>query len=119
MQMRAIEPLPVTRFNFDAAIERAKALGEELAARRDRVPFRGLEERLLWYDVLPYLSLNRFAERRLLADLTVTALPPNADPSIARGLARADALAAAGKPVEALTEISRVYDAGVKGFAQR
>ena len=119
MQMRAIEPLPVTRFNFDAAIERAQALGEEIAARRDRVPFKGVEERLLWYDALPYLSLNRFAERRLLADLTVTALPPNSDSSIARGLARADTLAAAGKQVEALKEISRVYDAAVKSFEQR
>ena len=119
MQMRALEPLPVTRFNFDAAIERAQGLGEEIAARRYRMPFKGLEERLLWYDALPYLSLNRFGERRLLADLTVTALPPNADPSIARGLARADTLAAAGKQVEALIEIGRVYEAGVKAFEQQ
>lgn len=119
MQMRAIEPLPVTRFNFDTAIERAQELGEEIAARRDRAPFKGLEERLLWYDALPYLGLNRFGERRLLADLIVTSLPPNADPSIARGLARADALAAAGKQVDALIEIGRVYEAGVKAFEQQ
>lgn len=116
MQMRAMEPIPVTRFNFDASIERAQALGEEIAERRDRAPFKNLEERLLWYDALPYLSLNRFGERRLLADLTVAALPPKADPSIACGLARADALAAAGKHVDSLVEISRVYDAGVKAF---
>jgi len=119
MQMRALEPLPVTRFNFDAAIERAQELGEEIAVRRDRAPFKGLEERLLWYDALPYLGLNRFGERRLLADLTVTALPPNADPSIARGLARADALVAAGKQVDALIEIGWVYEAGVKAFEQQ
>jgi hypothetical protein len=119
MQMRALEPLPVTRFNFDAAIERAQALGEEIAARRGRAPFKGLEERLLWYDALPYLGLNRFGERRLLADLTVAALPVNADPSIARGLAQADALAAAGKQFESLLEIGRVYEAGVKAFEQQ
>jgi multimeric flavodoxin WrbA len=116
MQMRAIDPLPVTRFNFDTALERARLLGEEIAERRDRMPFKSLEERLLWYDALPYLGLNRFGERRLLADLTVAALPPKADPSIARGLARADALAAAGKQVDSLAEIGRVYEAGVKAF---
>ncbi len=116
MQMRAREPLPVTRFNFDAAMSRAQALGEEIAARRERLPFKSLEERLLWYDALPYLSLNRFGERRLLADLIVAALPKNADPSIARGLARADSLAAAGKGLDSLIEIGRVYDAGVKAL---
>ena len=116
MQMRAIEPLPVTRFNFDTALQRARVLGEEIAEQRERMPFNGLEERLLWYDGLPYLSLNRVGERRLLADLTVTALTSKADPSIARGLARADALAAAGKQADSLIEIGRVYEAGAKAF---
>ena len=31
MQMRALEPLPVTRFNFDACIQKAGQLGGELA----------------------------------------------------------------------------------------
>ena len=119
MQMRAMEPLPVTRFSFDMAVERAQALGEEIAERRERAPFKNLEERLLWYDALPYLSLDRFGERRLLADLTVTALPPKADPSIARGLAWADALAASGKGVDSLIEIGRVYEAGVKAFEEQ
>jgi multimeric flavodoxin WrbA len=116
MQMRAMEPLPVTRFNFDAAIERAQALGEEIVGRRSRMPFKNLEERLLWYDALPYFSLDRFGERRLLADLMVGALPPKADPSIARGLARADALAAAGKKLDSLVKIGRVYEAADKNF---
>ena len=119
MQMRAMGPLPVTRFNFDTAVERAQGLGEEIAERRQRAPFKSLEERLLWYDALPYLTLNRFGERRLLADLIVAALPPKADPSIARDLARADALAAGGNEVESLTEIGRVYEAGVKAFEEQ
>jgi len=75
-----------------------------------------LEERLLWYDALPYLGLSRAQERRLLADLTVEALKKDSDSPIARGLARADALAAAGRKLDALTEITRVYEAGVKAF---
>jgi NAD(P)H-dependent FMN reductase len=117
MQMRALEPLPATRFNFDAAVQRAGELGSQIAGMaQKRTPFEGLEERLLWYDALPYLGLSRAGERRLLAGLITQALPVSADADISRGLARADALAAAGKELEALTEITRVYEAGVKAF---
>jgi hypothetical protein len=76
MQMRALEPLPVTRFNFGEVLKRAKELGGQIAGMaQQRDPFAGLEERLLWYDALPYLGLSRAEERRLLADLTTAALP--------------------------------------------
>jgi NAD(P)H-dependent FMN reductase len=117
MQMRALEPLPATRFNFGAAVQRAGELGSQIAGMaQQRAPFASLEERLLWYDALPYLGLDRAGERRLLADLTTAALPADADPAVPCGLARADALAAAGRPVESLTEITRVYEAGAKAF---
>jgi hypothetical protein len=49
MQMRALEPLPVNRFNFDARIKKAGQLGSELAGMaQKRAPFGSLEERLLW-----------------------------------------------------------------------
>jgi len=117
LQMRALEPLPVTRFNWSAALERAGELGGRLAGMaRERHRFAGLEDRLLWYDSLPYLGLSRAAERRLLADQTVAALPENAEPAIARGLAYADALAARGESLRSLQEITRTYEAGVKVF---
>jgi multimeric flavodoxin WrbA len=117
MQMRALEPLPATRFNFAAALQRAGEIGGQLAGlTQKRAPFSGQEERLLWYDALPYLGLSRAAERRLVADLTTMALPFNADAAVPSGLARADALAAAGRSMESLTEITRVYEAGVKAF---
>ena len=114
---RALEPLPATRFNFNPALRRAHELGARIAGMaKQRSPFSGLEERLLWYDALPYLSLSRASERRLLADLTTAALPAGSDPKIPFNLARADELAAAGRPLESLTEITRVYEAGVKSF---
>lgn len=120
MQMRAVEPLPATRFNFDTAVERARKLGKQMAAMADqRHPFAGLEERLLWYDALPYLGLSRAAERLLLADLAIQALPSRENAAIAFGLARADELSAAGKPVDSLIEVTRVYEAGVKAFEQQ
>ena len=120
MQMRAIEPLPVTRFNFQESLDRAVALGRIIAEMiPERAPFISLEERLLWYDGLPYLGLNRAAERRLLADLTTLAQPADADPETARGLVRADALAASGRLSESLTEVTRVYEIGAKTFENK
>jgi len=117
LQMRALEPLPVTRFNWSAALKQAGELGARLAGMAgERHRFAGLEDRLLWYDGLPYLGLSRAAERRLLADLTVAALPENADPAIPRGLAHADALAARGESLRSLQEITRTYEAGAKVF---
>ena len=83
---------------------------------RERAPFDGREDLLLWYDELPYLGLNRFEERRLLADLTTAALPANTDSAVPCGLARSDAMAAAGRKLAAMKEISRVYEAGAKAF---
>jgi NAD(P)H-dependent FMN reductase len=120
MQMRGIEPLPATRFNFPSALRRAGELGVQIAGKvQQRQPFSGVEERLLWYDSLPYLGLSRAAERRLLADLTTLSLPDAADPQIATGLVQADALAASGRLLESLTEATRVYEAGVKAFEDK
>jgi multimeric flavodoxin WrbA len=118
MQMRALEPVPATRFNFQAALQRAGELGGQLAGMAEkRAPFAGLEDRLLWYDSLPYLGLSRAGERRLLADLT--ALASSTDNHAALGLVRADALNAAGRPLESMSQVTQVYEAGFKAFEKK
>lgn len=120
MHMRALEPLPATRFNFDASLAQARKLGQKIAGMAgERDPFGSLEERLLWYDALPYLNLNRAAERRLLADLAAQAVPSGKNEAVALGLARADVLAAAGKALDSLTEVARVYEAGLDRLDRR
>ncbi|MEW5914342.1 MAG: flavodoxin family protein [Thermodesulfobacteriota bacterium] len=115
MQMRALPPLPATRFNFQEALDKAAEQGGQLAGLADRRrPFANLEERLLWYDDLPYLGLNRAQERELLASLTCRALPEDLSP--AQGLARAQAWKAAGRRLESLQEIGQIYQAGVELF---
>ena len=117
MQMRAVEPLPVTRFNFDASVAKAGQLGAELAAMAaHRAPFASLEERLIWYDNLPYLNLSRLEERRLLADLAVASLSPGDGTGLALGLVESDRLAAAGRTEEMAIEVTKTYDAAVKAF---
>jgi len=120
MQMRALEPVPATRFNFNQALARAGELGGQIAKMTEkRAPFKGLEERLVWYDNLPYLGMSRAGERRLLADLVAQGVAEEMGTDALLGLARSDALAAAGRSVDSLSEITRVYEAGVKAFENK
>ena len=120
MQMRALEPVPATRFNLNQSLKRAGELGREIAGMaNERNPFNGLEERLVWYDSLPYLGLSRAQERRLLADTIAMAVPEKLGHDVLSSLARAGALEASGRSVEAQSEITRVYEAGVKAFDKK
>ena len=120
MQMRAVEPLPVTRFNFDASLEKAASLGARLAGMAEaRRPFATVEERLLWYDRLPYLDLSRMQERRLLADQAVGSLSGEAKADLAVRLVEADELAAAGETEEMASKVTGVYDTAVRTFEKR
>jgi len=117
MQMRALEPVPATRFNFQAALERSEQLGGKLAEMSsERQPFKGFADRLIWYESLPYLSLSLAEEVRLTADLVTTNLPPGEAPDAARRLVSADALWASGAKVEALDEVWRAYATASKAY---
>ena len=120
MQMRALEPLPVTRFNLDISIEKARQLGGELAAMAGkRTPFANLEQRLAWYDRLPYVNLSRLEERRLLADLAVTCLKNGEGAELALNLVESDGLAAAGRTEQAAAKVTEAYEAAVRSFEKR
>lgn len=109
MQMRALEPIPVTRFNLDQAVNRAEDLGNQIAGMtQERNPFGSRDECLLWYDRLPYLGENRATERRLLSAIIYEAVPERRRLDIEGDLARADILAASGRSLDAMTEVSKV-----------
>ena len=117
LQMRALDPLPVTRFNWDWALSQAEERGTALASMaKGRHPFDGLEERLLWYDNLPYLSMSRSVERRLLAALSTAAASDAAPAGIAGLLAEAEQLAAAGRALESLKVTTSIYDKTLSAF---
>ncbi|MBW2052571.1 MAG: flavodoxin family protein [Deltaproteobacteria bacterium] len=110
MQMRALDPVPATRFNFDQALKRSRELGQTIAKMtKARDPFASYEERLLWYDNLPYLNESLAGERKLLAALMAEAVPEEQKSEIDGDLARAEILASSGQPLESQFEVSRIY----------
>ena len=54
-----------------------------------------------------------------LADLAIQAMPVCENTSMSLGLARAGELSAAGRPMEALLEVTRVYEAGVNALEEQ
>jgi multimeric flavodoxin WrbA len=117
MQIRALAPHSVTRFNWESALSEAERSGAKLAAMTSRRhPFESLEERLLWYDNLPNLNLSRAGERRLLAAIAAQATVHEAGSERAGVLARSEELAAGGNSLESLKLSTAVYEESVKMF---
>jgi len=115
MWMRAIEPLPVTRFDLNYVEARAENSGQQMAkAIEESQPFKDRDERDFWYDKLHYLDNNSGSERRLLAAITSQAVPEEKKPEIKGNLAKADILTASGMTLESMTEVSKVYDSCVE-----
>lgn len=71
-----ISPIPVTRFNFDVALEEAAQGGARLVARlREGVePFGSLGEAMLDYESLPYMGYTPVDELALIVRQQLTAL---------------------------------------------
>jgi len=119
MRMQALEPLPATRFNNEQVMKRAGELGNLLAEMADeRQPFDSREECMLWYDNLPYLNESRAAERRLLAAITCEAVSSKKKPDDTGSLAHADIIAASGRHLDSLTEVSEIYESCLKKYRE-
>jgi len=115
MQMRAIEPLPATRFDFDKAVKEAKLSGQRLARMvPSRTPFKSSEECWLSYGEMPYIGENRATERRLLAAIVYEAVPKARRQDVDGDLAKADIFASAGQSLDAMNEVTMVYNSCIK-----
>ena len=115
MQMRALSPVPATRFNFEEALQQSRKFGNTIAGMSgSRDPFPTYEERLRWYDNLPYLKENLAGERKLLAALMAAAVPEEQKSEIEGDLAQAEILAFSGHLLESQVEISKIYSSTSK-----
>lgn len=110
MQMRALEPVPATRFDFDQQLARSAELGREIATMADeREPFETYQDRLIWYDTLPYINESLAGERKLLAAIMVRAMPDNLKGELLDRMAAVEILEASGQIHEAQGEVGEIY----------
>jgi hypothetical protein len=85
---------------------------------RNRSSFKGLEERLVWYDNLPYLGHSLAGERRLLADLVALETDEKMGCEAPSGLARSEAYCCWTK-CRLFVRRTQVYEAGVKALERK
>ena len=109
MWMRAIEPLPVTRFDLKQANVSAMESGYNLA-RMTKEPFETRDDRDFWYDNLPYLADTNAEERRLLAAVAYQGVPEENKAEVQGDWAEADILSASSRTLESMIETSKIYD---------
>jgi len=120
MQMRAIDPVPSTIFDFGRALERATEQGRHISKMIDhRETFKSWEEGLIHYDALPYIRDDNATEMRLAAALAAEALDADQKTEIKGDFARGDILAIAGKQLESLTETLKVYQSSAALFGNK
>jgi multimeric flavodoxin WrbA len=114
-QYQPLDPLPVTRFNYDAVLAQAPSLGRTLVERRVQ-GYEGVWELLLTYDRLPYMDYGRVDEFRWLAEQVAAGLETRGDAPDAAGirqaLAEGAARAAAGDEEGAAQRYVQAYLAG-------
>jgi NAD(P)H-dependent FMN reductase len=111
MQMRALEPLPATRYNLEKAKKAADILGQHLFnMMTERIPFNSPEECEQWYDRMYFVGENRAEERRLMAAIAYDAIPVDHKQDVEGKLVQASILNAVGRSLDAQNEIAKVYN---------
>ncbi len=110
--IRAIEPLPVSRFNLRSALKRAHELGRELTKKaRKREPFKSLEERISYFSRIKYLEMDMVDEILLLARQLLETSPKAEYKEKARELCeKASELIRSGRKLEAIPYAVRAYE---------
>ena len=121
-KFRALEPLPVTRFNLQAALHGARSRGHALVEMiQDPRPFASIAEVLLYYDGLPRSNYGRLDEFRWLARVVAEAVverPDNRNQLLALrdNLARGEELWSQGEREQAAPFIVAAYQTGLRAF---
>ena len=117
LQFKAIEPLPVTQFKLDETETIAEESGYRIGEMiKNPQPFSGRDERVTWYDNLPYLGEPLSVETRLLASILLDSIPDEKKKEIKGSAEQADILAAAGNTLESIAEINNICDSGMQIF---
>jgi len=119
---RALQPLPVSRFNLEAAVEQAGEQGRRMAALPAQ-PFADLGDILAHYAGLPFLRWDTVDEIHYLAalieeHLTESEANQEAFARLRQERAEASRLLEAGDRQAAAHHVARAYQAGAEAWQQ-
>jgi len=113
--MRAIEPLPSTRFNLDKAKKATEILGQRLTnMTTEKIMFKTPEEVDEWYENLYFVGEDRAEEKRLTAAMAYDNVPFECKKDVDGKLVQTSILSVVGRSEDAVNEISKVYNSSIK-----
>jgi NAD(P)H-dependent FMN reductase len=118
-----VEPLPVTRFNFDRALAKAKETGGHLVriVRARPEPFESLGHAIAHYDCLPFMGFGPIDELHLIVEQLRDGLEPRGDGAedirvfLSRARAAEEAFAS-GDRREAAVRLGAAYEIGARAW---
>ncbi|MGQ9630487.1 MAG: flavodoxin family protein [bacterium] len=119
-----VSPLPVTRFNFQDALEEAGEGGRLLVRtiRQGIEPFSSLGEAMAHYESLPYMDYGPIDELRLIVRQQMEGLMGSSGALVRTLRSEAEAAEEAfarGDRAGAAEHLSRAYEAGREAWDQR
>jgi len=110
-QMRGIDPTPVSRFNFDRALERLFESGKKLVElSKEKKPFKNLWDRIEYYERLDYMNYTFLDEIMLLARHLIESSKGPKLAEAKKAYEEAKALINQGKRIEAARPAVKAYD---------
>ena len=110
-QMRGIDPTPVSRFNFDRALESLFESGKKLVdLSEEKKPFENLWDRIEYYERLDYMNYTFLDEIMLLAKYLIESSKSPKISEAKREYEMTMALINQGKRVDAAKHAVKAYD---------
>ncbi|HIE19294.1 TPA: flavodoxin family protein [Candidatus Bathyarchaeota archaeon] len=110
-QIRGIDPTPVSRFNFDTALESLFESGKKLAKlSKEKKPFENLWDRIEYYERLDYMNFTFLDEIMLLAKYLIESSKSPKISEAKREYEAAKALISQGKRIDAVKHAVKAYD---------
>jgi len=110
-QMRGIDPTPVSRFNFEKALESLFESGKKLVElSKEKKPFENLWDRIEYYERLDYMNYTFLDEIMLLAKYLIETSKSSKLTEAKKEYEKAQDLINQGKRIEATKHAVKAYD---------
>ncbi len=114
---RGIDPLPVTRFNYDEALELAVEYGRHLVqVAREKKPFSSFGEAIAYFETLEYMNYTPIDELHFIVKSILKNLDEESARELRDELILAERALNIGDRLNGAIHLDRAYRIGVKAW---
>jgi NAD(P)H-dependent FMN reductase len=111
---RGIDPLPVTRFNYEEALELAREYGKHLVqVAREKKPFSSFGEAIAYFETLEYMDYTPIDELHFIVKSILRSLGERVTEELKEELVLAEKALKVGDRLNGAIHLDRAYRIGV------